>query len=167
MKPEKEKYYKKTTLALLATIEKMKLEKMQRMRAKNLVLYFRDSFKLPDVKYQTFWQDIGEGMNRFTYDSDGFCRVSSINFIKQMGKNPDWKLMYIDSSWLYGPHHFLVHEPSRLILDLTYDQYTHAGMYIPYNLGKPIQIETEDEDATIRFARALNLPEIISSKQKD
>ena len=167
MKPDKEKYYEKTTRDLIATINKLKLDKLSRVRAKNFALLFRDSFKLPEIKHQTFWDDIGEGMSKFTYDSDGFCRVSSINFALLMGGEPDWKLMYIDSSWLYGPHHFLVHEPSRMIVDLTYDQYTHAGMHIPYYLGKPVEIELEENEAPMRFANALNLTPFIKNNQKD
>jgi hypothetical protein len=167
MKPDKEKYYEEATRKLLATIEKMKMDKMPRIRAKNLVQYFRDSFKMQDVKYQTFWTDLGdEDMKRFNYDSDGFCRAASIDFALMMGGEPDWKLMYIDKLWTYGPHHYLLHEPTKTVLDLTYDQYTNVGMDVPYWLGKPIKMNFEEQSIEGRFAKALQLSPLLGN-QKD
>ena len=167
MTPDKEKIYENVTQKLVKTIEKMGMEKLQRMRAKNLVLLFRDSFKLPEIKHKTFWADLGEEMYRFDYDADGFCRASSVDFALMMGGAPDWKLMYIDDLWTYGPHHYLFHIPSKTILDLTYDQYTHAGMGIPYYLGKPIELEFKEQDIEGRFAKALNLTSLLNNNQKD
>ena len=158
MTPDKEKIYKNATLKLLSIIDQMGMDKIQRMRAKNLALYFRDSFKLSNVKYDTFWTDLGEDMNKLTYDSDGFCRASSVNFALMMGGKSDWKLMYIDKlSWTFGPHHYLLHAPSKTILDLTYDQYTNVGISVPYSLGNPIKLEFRKEDVALRFAEALQL----------
>lgn len=167
MTPDKEKIYKNATNTLIATIEKMGMGKLQRMRAKNLVLFFRDSFKLPEIKHKTFWADLGEGMYRLDYDADGFCRAASVDFAKLMGGKSDWKLMYIDDSWTYGPHHYLFHVPSKTILDLTYDQYTHVGMKVPYYLGKPIELEFKEQDIEGRFAKALDLTHLFNNNQKD
>jgi len=167
MKPDKEKYYEKATRDLLATIEKMKLDKLPRLRAQNLVMLFRDSFKLPEVKYQTFWVDLDVNMNAFTYDSDGFCRASSVNFALMMGGEPDWKLMYIDELWTYGPHHYLLHVPSKTVLDMTYDQYTNTGINVPYWLGKPIKLEYDAKNIEGRFAEVLQLTPLLGNKQKD
>lgn len=162
MTPDKEKIYKNATNKLLATINEMKMDKFQRMRAKNLALYFRDSFKLSNVRYDTFWVDLGEEMKKLTYDSDGFCRAASVNFALMMGGAPDWKLMYIDKfRWDFGPHHYLLHTPSKTILDLTYDQYTNVGISVPYSLGTPIKLEFRDEDIAMRFAKALQLTPIL------
>jgi hypothetical protein len=49
----------------------------------------------------------------------------------------NWKLMYIDEIWTYGPHFFLYHVPSRQNFDLTADQYTVQGLDVPYYLGRP------------------------------
>ena len=57
MTPEKEQYYENATRKLLKTIDSMGLDKIERLRAKNLTLLFRDSFKLPDVIYKTFWRE--------------------------------------------------------------------------------------------------------------
>jgi len=167
MKPDKEKYYEKATQDLLATIEKMKLDKFPRLRAQNLVINFRDSFKLPEVKFQTFWEDLGEDMNKFTYDSDGFCRAASVDFAIMMGGEPDWKLMYINKLWTYGPHHYLFHVPSRTVLDLTYDQYTNTRITIPYWLGRPIETKFKEKDIEGRFAKALQLTTLLENNQKD
>ena len=165
---EKEKFFEDATKKLLKMIDSMGLEKLQRMRAKNFTLLFRDSFKLPDVRHQTFWADLGdEGMAKLTYDSDGFCRAASLNFAKLMGNTKEWQLMYIDRIWLYGPHHYLLHVPSKTILDLTYDQYDHAKMCIPYYLGKPIDMETYENDVADRFFDALNLQALMPNNQKD
>jgi len=167
MTPDKEKIYENATRALVFTIEKMKMEKMRRLRAKNLVRYFRDSFKLSNVKYDAFWTDLGEEMERLSYDSDGFCRAASVNFALMMGGEPEWKLMYIDNLWAHGPHHYLLHVPSKTVLDLTYDQYTHAGISIPYQLGKPIKLELRKNEIESRFAKALDLTPVLASNQKD
>ena len=166
MESDKEKIYENATKNLVATIEKMQLDKLRRLRAKNLVLLFRDSFKLPDVKYQTFWDDLGEDMAKFTYDSDGYCRAASVNFALMMGGAPEWKLMYINKLWSDGPHHYLLHTPSKTILDLTYDQYTHVGIKIPYCLGRQIKLEFNDKNIEARFANALGLTSLISDNQK-
>ena len=164
MLPEKEQFYEKATKKLLATIDKRNMDKLPRVRAKNLVLYFRDSFKLPDIKQQTFKDDF----QCTSYASDGFCRVSSINFALMMGGMPDWQLHYIGDLWTYGPHHYLMHVPSKTILDLTYDQYTNAGLEIPYHLGKATDFDFEKDDDAVRFAEALDLQSLIANKkQKD
>ena len=162
MLPEKEKFYEDATQKLLKTIDKMQMDKLSRMRAKNLVLLFRDSFKLPDIKQKTFKDDY----ECFSYASDGFCRVSSINFALMMGGMPEWRLKYIDNLWTYGPHHYLMHVPSQTILDLTYDQYTNAGLEIPYHLGKTIDFDFKKDESAVRFAQALGLNSLIA-KQKD
>lgn len=167
MKPDKEAYYEKATSNLLFTIDKMKMDKFPRMRAKNLVLLFRDSFKMSDVKFQTFWTDLDVNMDKFTYDSDGFCRAASVDFALMMGGEPDWKLMYIDELWTYGPHHYLLHVPSKTILDLTYDQYTNAGITVPYWFGKPIQLKFDKKRVEGRFANALQLMQLLEKNQKD
>lgn len=167
MKPDKEKYYETATRKLLETIDKMKMDKLPRLRAKNLVMLFRDSFKLSDVKFETFWTDLGEDMKAFSYDSDGFCRAASLDFALMMGGEPEWKLMYIDKLWTYGPHHYLLHVPSKTVLDLTYDQYTNTGISVPYFLGKPIKLEFEEEQIEGRFAKALQLTPLLKNNQKD
>jgi len=167
MTPDKEKIYKNATNKLLAIIDQMGMAKIQRMRAKNLALYFRDSFKLPEVQHETFWTDLEENMNAFNYYSDGFCRASSVNFALMMGGQKEWKLMYIDKlSWTFGPHHYLLHTPSKTILDLTYDQYTNVGISVPYSLGKPIELEFRDEDIALRFAESLRLTSLLENNQK-
>ena len=155
MTPDKEKYYENATRKLINAIDKMKMGSIERVRAKNLTLLFRDSFKLPDVKQATFSQETD--VKKFTYDSDGFCRVSSINFALMMGENPNWQVMYIDDLWTYGPHHFLMHMPSKSVLDLTYDQYTHSGIEVPYYLGQPVKYALESDAAATRFAHILGL----------
>ena len=168
MTPDKEKYYESATQKLLSTIESMGLDKIERTQAKNLVLLFRDSFKLPNVKYETFWNDLGLSMNNFKYDSDGFCRVSSITFLKMMKKPKDWQLMYIRNLWSYGPHHYLIHKPSKQIFDMTFDQYTNVGISIPYDIGYKIDFQLSEKDNAFDFAKSvgIDLAKIIN-KQKD
>lgn len=168
MLPEREKFYEQATQKLLATIDKMKMDKFRRVRARNLVLLFRDKFKLPEIKHAVFEPDLTkEKIAALTYDSDAFCRVASINFALMMGGAPEWKLMYIDKMWTYGPHHYLVHMPSNTIFDLTYDQYAHAGIDIRYDLGRQISYDIDEEEATQRFAKKLGLTSLVFNKQKD
>ena len=161
--PEKEAYYENATRKLLKTIDGMGLGLAERARAKSLVLLFRDSFKLTDVKYATFSQDTD--IKYFTYDSDGFCRASSIDFALMMGGEPNWQVKYLSKLWVHGPHHYLLHKPSKTVLDLTYDQYTHSGLEIPYELGIRIPYSMQAGDSPERFAKAVGLTPLI--KQKD
>ncbi len=164
MLPEKEQFYEKATQKLLATIDKMEMDKVSRMRAKNLVLRFRDSFKLPDVKQKTF----SDNYTCFTYDSDGFCYAASVDFALMMGGAPDWKIKHIGESWAHGPHHYLLHVPSNTVLDLTYDQFAVNGFEIPYNLGQTGKLVFEKDDSPARFAEAVGLtPLLANNKQKD
>ena len=164
MSPEKEQYYESATKKLLETIDSMDLNKAERLQAKNLVLLFRDSFKLPDVKRATFSKITD--IKYFTYDSDGFCRASSIDFALMMGGNPNWRVKYINDIWTYGPHHFLMHMPSKTILDLTYDQYTNTGITIPYEMGYFIPYSLEPYEAPMRFAEAIGIKQFITFKNQ-
>ena len=162
MTPKNDRYFESATRKLLKKLDSMGLDNVSRLRAKNLVLLFRDSFRLPDVKYATFAKDLGKGLNRFTYDSDGFCRVASINFQRMMGS--DWQIMFLDNSWSYGPHHYLMHTPSKTVFDLTFDQYTHNGIQIPYDIGRQISCELEQDDPIVRFAKSIGIENFINQK---
>jgi len=167
MSPDKEIYYENATRKLLATIDKMGLQQTERLRAKNLVLLFRDSFKLPEIRQKTFQVPNEEYVDCSTYDSDNFCRVASLNFSTMMGGTPNWQVRYIGDLWTYGPHHYLMHVPSRTILDLTYDQYTEHGLEIPYDRGHPIPFDFNKDPQAQNFAAALNLASLQTNKQKN
>lgn len=169
MTPDKELYYEHATRKLLKTIDAMNLGKLPSMRAKNLILLFRDSFKLPTVKYKTFEHELGDSLAFLKYDSDGFCRVASTNFGIMMGGAERWQMMYIDDKWTYGPHHFLTHVPTNTILDLTYDQYTNHNIKIPYDIAHPIsyQLDTPKTDPVMRFAAAMGIDLIGELKKQN
>jgi hypothetical protein len=169
MTPDKDKYYENATKKLLKTIDEMDLKTTERLRAKNLILLFRDSFKLPSVKYKTFSRELGNDLSALRYDSHGFCRVASIDFAIMMGDIKEWQLMYLDELWIYGPHHFLMHMPSKTILDLTYDQYTNHGLEIPYDIGHKIPVRVANDDAALEFASAVGINDLWAEmkKQKD
>ena len=59
----------------------------------------------------------------------------------------------------YGPHHYILHQPSNTILDLTADQFTHmSGLQdIPYKYGKPIFDRVVANDSPANFANALGI----------
>lgn len=148
--------FEKGTRALLRTVESIDLPKLQRLQAKNLVLLFRDSFKLEPVRRATFKCDLGGVYQAFPYDSYGFCRASSFSFLALMN-NPDWQLMYINDAWKYGPHYYIMHRPSKTVLDLTYDQYEFDGVPVPYHLGRPAKIDANGRDVVIRFLNAVGI----------
>ena len=163
MTPEKEKFYEKATRKLLDTVDKMGLDEISHMRAKNLVLLFRDSFKLRDVKNKTLAPYLGDKIKDLTYDSDGFCRAASINFALMMG-GKDWQVRYIDSSlWTYGSHYFLMHIPSKTVLDLTYDQFEILGLSVPYEFGHKIDYSLDN--ISTKFAKALNLTPLLNNQK--
>lgn len=151
-----EKIYESATQKLLRDIDAMGLDQLARMRAKNFILLFRDSFKLDSVKSATFMPTIGDMYKLFRYDSDGFCRASSAAFVALMN-SPEWQLMYIDEIWTFGPHFYVMHMPSKSVLDLTYDQYTVTGLSIPYELGRRAPIEREEKLSMTRFLNATGL----------
>ena len=100
MNKKKHEIYESVTKSLVKQLEDMNLPRDQRLRAKNLTLLFRDSFKLETVKHATFYIDAKYDYKFFPYDSYGFCRASSFSFVALMN-NPDWQLMYIDDIWAY------------------------------------------------------------------
>lgn len=146
--------FENATRGLLKKIDEMNLPRLERLRAKNFTLLFRDSFKLESVKHATFFQDGGNDYQDFPYDSFGFCRASSFSFIALMN-SPDWQLMYIDEVWSYGPHFFIQHLPSKTVFDLTFDQYAYNGIPIPYNIGRPASIDADGKSVIVRFLNAV------------
>ncbi len=142
MHPDKENFYKNATRKLLQTLDNMNLSDAERHQAKKLTMLLRGAFKVPAIKHAVFSDNLGNDWKVFTYDSDGFCLTSSFIFANEMNKQSgrhDWQLMYINELWTYGPHHYLKHIPTNTVFDLTYDQYTHYGLTIPYNIGGAIQ----------------------------
>lgn len=154
MLSEKEKFYEAATQKLIKKIDELNLGKLERIKAKNLVLLFRDSFKIPSIKHSVFYPDLGKSMNVFTYDSDGFCKTSYL--YKQMMKD-QFDLYYINNIWTYGPHHYLVHKETKQVFDLTFDQYTNVGIEIPYNIGNKTIENVKDYELAFRFAKALGI----------
>lgn len=124
-------------------------------QAKRTTMLLRNSFQYQDVKQAAFSADLGDDLSMFTYDSDGFCLVASCSF-QQIMNSRDWQLMYIDEIWTYGPHHFLRHIPSGTVFDLTFDQYTHYGMTVPYELGRPIKTTKYHKDKASEMLKFLN-----------
>lgn len=150
MNHEKEVFYKKATQKLLNQIDTMKMTDDERHYAKKMVVLFRNSFKSDEIKRATFNRNIPE----FTYYSDGFCKASSFAFINAMGTK-NWKLMYINELWTYGPHFFVMHVPSKQMFDLTADQYTNNGIDVPYFMGAPVKLDAQDMLPAQRFVNAI------------
>ncbi|MBD5400645.1 hypothetical protein HDR61_02785 [bacterium] len=168
MKKENLNAYENATQGLLRKLESMNLPLRERLQAKNLTLLFRDSFKLGRVQHDTFYSEIGYNYKKFPYPSYGFCRASSFSFLAIMN-NSDWKLMYIDKIWTYGPHFFILHAPSDTIFDLTFDQYAYNGLDIPYDLGRPVQMDYDAKNTITRFLNAagLDFMQAIKNIEKD
>lgn len=162
MDERKQKFYKSATRRLLEQLDSMKMNPADRLVAKKLTLLFRNKFQDADVKMATFGPDLNYDISAFTYDADGFCKASSFSFMNQL--NPkDWRLMYINELWTFGPHHYLVHIPSKQVFDLTADQYTHYGIDVPYDMGYPVKLNKQESQSAVRFAAALGL----TQKQND
>lgn len=157
MDKNKEQHFECATKKLIAQLDSMGLDKTTRMQAKNLVLLFRDSFKLDAVKYATFAHTTGDEFKLFTYDSDGFCKAASCSFIGMMNNPKEWRLMYINEVWAYGPHFFVQHIPSGQAFDLTYDQYEHDGISVPYYIGRPIKMNGDAKDTAKRFLQSAGI----------
>lgn len=157
--------YENATRGLLQKLDGMNLPLRERLRAKNFTLLFRDSFKLESVKHATFYQNVGNAYKDFPYDSYGFCRASSFAFVSLM-KSPDWRLMYIDDLWTYGPHFYVQHMPSKTVFDLTFDQYAYDGVQIPYNMGRPAKIDADGKNTIVRFLHAVGLDFTVATNNK-
>lgn len=159
----KEEIYENATRNLLKKLDSMNMDKMPRVRAKNLALLFRDSFKIQDVKYDTFIPDLTRPeIDALGYDSSGFCRVASISF-KFLLDASDWDVYYINDIWAYGPHHFLKHHKTGQVFDLTFDQFDYVGIQVPYYLGRPITARADK--SVLRFIEAVN-PQLLDLLQK-
>lgn len=158
--------YESATRGLLQKPDEIVSDRSQRLRAKNLTLLFRDSFQLDSVKHATFYSDVGYDYKSFPYDSFGFCRASSFSFIALMN-NPDWRLMYIDDLWTYGPHFFVMHVPTKTPFDLTFDQYAYNGVEIPYNMGRPAKIDGDGKNVVVRFLHSAGLDFNVAVKNID
>ncbi len=159
MQSNKEDFYKNATRKLLKTLDDIKISDAERHQAKKLTMLLRNAFKVPAIKDAVFSDDLGDDWRVFTYDSDGFCLTSSFIFAdimnRQSGRN-DWQLMYIDELWTYGPHHYLKHIPSGTVFDLTYDQYTHYGLTVPYDIGGAIKGTKYHQDKAAQLITAIN-----------
>lgn len=155
MLSEKEKFYEVATQKLIQKVDEFNLGKLDSIKAKNLVVLFRDSFKLPSVKHSVFYPYLGEKMNAFAYDSDGFCKTSYL--YKHLMKNCNFELHYIDNIWTYGPHHYLFHKPTKQVFDLTFDQYTNIGIEIPYNIGTKVIENAKNYEVASLFADAIGI----------
>ena len=128
-------FYRKATLNVLEQINSLGMNPEDTEKAKNLASLFRSAFKLNVVKKRTFHEpEIAAAKS--IYDSLGFCRISSVVFMTAMGL-ADWDLMFIGEEDWYGkkPHHYLRYRPTGKILDLTYDQFAHKNLKIPYENG--------------------------------
>ena len=175
MDTSQNKFYEGVTRLILKTIDGMGLDTEQRLRAKNLALLFRDSFKSPQIKQATFPEEQPEPpeIADRIYASNGFCRASSIAFIILMGGEENgWRLMAIPEIFEpYGPHHYILHKTSNTILDLTADQFTHYDSLqnIPYQYGKPVfdknLVKVIAKDSPALFAAALGI-NLVKEAQK-
>ena len=152
----KKKFYEAATQKLLHDLDDMGLDKLSRMRAKNFVLLFRDSFKQDSVKHAAFSTEIGNDYKLFPYDSYGFCRASSLSFMALMPKK-QWQLMYINEIWVHGPHFYLRHVDSGKVFDLTFDQYEVEGLTVPYYFGRPTKPDANARHTVARFVNAIGL----------
>ena len=154
---KKEHLFEGATKKLIGQLDTMGLDKRSRMQAKNFVLLFRDSFKLDTVKHATFSRVIGDDYKNFPYDAYGFCKAASCSFVGLMNNPKEWRVMYINEVWTYGPHYYVQHIPSGQTFDLTYDQYEHDMLTVPYYMGQPIKINREAQDTVVRFLHSIGV----------
>ena len=158
-----EKFYQGTTNTLLKKLGTMGLSADERARATDIVSRFRNAFKSQDIKNKTFPDEIPDSpeIAARIYPSNGFCRASSLAFCALMGgKENGWRVKAIPEMFApYGPHHYIFHEPSNTVLDLTADQFTHAvGLQeIPYKYGEFVSDEFGFNDTPYNFARAIGI----------
>lgn len=156
---EKDILYRNATQKLLDTIAHMKLDPAEKDTAVHLTQMFRSAFQSPDVKKATLGPDIQEigDTSIFRYDSEGFCRASSIAFANIINdKSNNWQVRYIDELWTFGPHHYLYHKPSKTVLDLTFDQFVVDGIQqIPYDMGRVVPDKYKNDVMAQRFIKAI------------
>lgn len=157
MDKQKEQLFEGATRKLIRQLDTMGLSQRSRMQAKNFVLLFRDSFKSEDVKKATFSRVIGQDYKLFPYDSYGFCKAASCSFVALMNNPQEWRVMYIDEMWTYGPHYYVQHIKTGQAFDLTYDQYAYDRLSVPYDMGRPVKINREAQDTVVRFLHSVGL----------
>lgn len=167
MDKQKEQLFESATRKLIDQLDTMGLDLRSRMQAKNFVLLFRDSFKSEAVKKATFSRTIGDDYKLFPYDAYGFCKAASCSFIALMSAPKEWRLMYIDEVWTYGPHYFVQHIKSGQAFDLTYDQYVYDRLNVPYYMGRPAKINREAQDTVVRFLHSIGVDYMNFVKQNN
>lgn len=152
MRPDKEIFFKTATVQLLAKIDDMKIQNAEPI--KDLIIRIRNAFLDDNVRRSVFGTELANDMS--VYATNGFCAAASVLFLNNT--DADFELMYIDDMWTYGPHHFLRHKPSGIILDLTFDQFIQDGITaIPYDMGCPIKPTKLSSDMALRFATAVGI----------
>ena len=153
MRTDKEIFFKTATLQLLSQIDDMHI--INSGTVKKLVLCIRKAFMDEQIRNFVFGRDLAKDMS--SYAANGFCAAACILFLNVIG-DKDWKLMYIDDMWTYGPHYFLIHKPSNKVLDLTFDQFAQENIKsIPYDMGRPVKITKYSADQASRFAKAIKI----------
>ncbi len=157
MDKHNEQIFENATQALIKQVDTMGLDARSKIQAKNFVLLFRNSFKSEEVKRATFGGDAGDVYKLFPYDSWGFCKAASCAFVSLVPNPQEWRLMYINEVWAYGPHFYIQHIPSGQAFDLTYDQYILDVTEIPYYMGQPVKINRGMQNTAIHFTRAIGL----------
>lgn len=157
MDKQKEQLFESATHKLIDQLNTMGLDSQSRMQAKNFVLLFRDSFKSDAVKKATFSRTIGDDYKLFPYDAYGFCKAASCSFVALMAAPKEWRVMYIDEAWTYGPHYYVQHIKSGQAFDLTYDQYVYDRLDVPYHIGRPTKINREAQDTVVRFLHSIGM----------
>ena len=155
MTKDKRIYFEKSTRYLLQQLDKMQLDKMSRIRAKNFTRAIRDAMTKTYVQTQTF--NIFPYQCDLNYPSLGFCRVSSLTFINLMSEHDvltaDWDLYAVSNDSLY--HHFLKYKPDNVVFDLTFDQFTVDNIVVPYNKAHKAYVGTlNDQDPLFDFYKA-------------
>ena len=142
------------TKRLLTIVDGLKLKNKDSV--KNLILKIRTLFLSEQIRSQVFGSDTAQKLKN--YPTNGFCGVACFAFVDAV-KDTNWQVMYINETWTYGSHFYLLYKPTKTIIDLTADQFISDGIKdIPYWMGRKATKSEYFQDKIERFALAMLCP---------
>lgn len=151
MLQDKLDFFHNFTKQLLDIVDGLKLKNCDSI--KSLILRTRTAFLSDQVRNQVFGSDMAQKLKH--YPANGYCGVACFSFLEAI-KDKNWQVMYINETWTYGPHFYLLHKPTKTVLDLTADQFISDGIKdIPYWMGQKATVSEYFQNKVKRFALAM------------
>jgi len=111
-----------------------------------LIVVLRKAFKIKEIKESVLDEEWLARNFESQIHSTGFCRIACEIIYKLTGGKERWTVKVISKKqWEHGSHYYLEEKGTKIILDITSDQYTLKDICIPYHLGRGTSFRTNPE----------------------